>query len=203
MWIDDRGELRVGVRILAERRNGKPFEERQKERGSDKEEELVGGKWSRKEQWKRETGREHGRSSYQHTLDTFINARRARRGFAGAASRISCVRQAAKQRVKCSSFSDLPSFCLALLCPLRALPSPPLVSRLSNLLRVATAKVKKVPSRNARACKTASRRSAESTKLLPNRRKFCTFNDTWIWYTDYVTHVKTLLSIYVRFNIEI
>lgn len=87
------------------------------------------------------TGREHGRSSYQHTLDTFINARRAT-GIRWRSIRISCVRQAAKQRVKCSSFSDLPSFCLALLCP--CLPSLPLTPpRLpSRMLRVATAKVK-------------------------------------------------------------
>lgn len=115
---------------------------------------------------RREMGREHGRSSYQHTLDTFINARRAT-GIRWRSIRISCVRQAAKQRVKCSSFSHLPSFCLALLCLAPALAHPRSPSR---MLRVATAKVKTFRSGSARACKTTSRRQVESTRLLDCRK---------------------------------
>ena len=85
----------------------------------------------------KEIGREHGRSSYQHTLDTFINARRARTRIRWSSFGISCVRQAAKQRVKCSSFSDLPSFCLASLLVLRPAPALLRVCHL-RMLRVAT-----------------------------------------------------------------
>jgi len=71
-----------------------------------------------------ETGREHGRSSYQHTLNTFINARSARRGFAGAASGSAvCGRQPSRGSSVPPSLI-FPLF-VSLLCLCSVLPCPP------------------------------------------------------------------------------